>query len=273
MEERKNRMQKRSPIDNRYTSPVQVIQRKLSYQELSVLDIKTDQTMILPSAYDYQSPRRKSKATTFQNRTLFVHALLVASIFKCIFSLANSNRVINEILQDEALDNSPKAFASIAKENKHHIPPRTLFLNTILDKSLYLSEKVIGRSGEIQYNRDLYALGYHFNGTLGRTIDSYPAPFSDVTQFYSTGNSADPPLSENMERKIFPQHEVDNDCVPIAEWQQTSNPSCNTFHEIHMLNSVQDRTLNLFGMKGFWRYAWSFENEANKTPIVLKTLK
>lgn len=55
---------------------------------------------------------------------------------------------------------------------------------------------------------------------VDRKIEQYSAEYSDQTQLYHTKSSDDTLTSTKMEKKIFPNHETNKDCVPLAEWQQ-----------------------------------------------------
>jgi hypothetical protein len=62
----------------------------------------------------------------------------------------------------------------------------------------------------------------HFQPVKGRNIVQYPAEFSDATQLYDTKDSGDAAIMESMERKFFPEHEINKDCVPISELQKSN---------------------------------------------------
>lgn len=63
----------------------------------------------------------------------------------------------------------------------------------------------------------------------------------------------------------------------MQDWQTTFHPSCNGMHEIAMGDMGEDNgnDVNLFGIKGFWRYAWrlDLQNVQKQDTLVLKTLK
>jgi hypothetical protein len=61
-----------------------------------------------------------------------------------------------------------------------------------------------------------------FQPVVGRKVVQYPPEFSDATQLYDTKSSDDILVKENMERKIFPEHETNEDCVPMSEAQKSS---------------------------------------------------
>lgn len=86
-----------------------------------------------------------------------------------------------------------------------------------------------------------------------RTMIRYNIPdFTDVTQYYSDTDSED----TEMERRIFPHHDYDDHCVPMAPWQSTFYPTCNDFHGMDALSSLRDQELWMLSLKGFWRFAW-----------------
>jgi hypothetical protein len=95
---------------------------------------------------------------------------------------------------------------------------------------------------------------------------------NDVTRFYPTVDSQD----TSMERRIWPQHELDLHCEPMADWQTTFYPVCNELHATaSMTDSFIRDDLQLLSSKGFWRHAWQMDHEKANHNIttVLKTLK
>ena len=112
-------------------------------------------------------------------------------------------------------------------------------------------------------------------GSVGprRSIKIYPADFTDNTQLYSILESSDERLGHMEPRVPYSEGE----CVPMQEWQTTFHPLCNGMHEIAMENMGEDNgnDVNLFGTKGFWRYAWRLDvqNAREHDTVVLKTLK
>ena len=106
-----------------------------------------------------------------------------------------------------------------------------------------------------------------------RSIKIYPADFTDNTQLYSILESSDERLGHMEPREPYSEGE----CVPMQEWQTTFHPICNGMHEIAMENMGEDNgnDVNLFGTKGFWRYAWRLDvqNAHEHDTVVLKTLK
>jgi hypothetical protein len=92
----------------------------------------------------------------------------------------------------------------------------------------------------------------------------------DVTRLYPTVDSQD----TSMERRIWPKHELDPHCEPMADWQTTFYPICNELHGTDMTESLVDDDLELLSSKGFWRHAWQMDDEANQNvTTVLKTFK
>jgi hypothetical protein len=106
-----------------------------------------------------------------------------------------------------------------------------------------------------------------------RSVKLLPADFTDNTQLYSVLDSSDERLGHMELRDPYSQGE----CVPMQDWQTTFHPSCNGMHEIAIESMGEDNgnDLNLFGTKGFWRYAWrlDIQNLQKQDTMVLKTLK
>lgn len=71
----------------------------------------------------------------------------------------------------------------------------------------------------------------------------------------------------------------DQECVPMAEWQTSFNPSCNSVHEMDMPFLLKKDAYSLVSNKGFWRNAWNIDMniaENGMSPvsnIVIKSLK
>ncbi|KAL7581465.1 hypothetical protein ACA910_022040 [Epithemia clementina (nom. ined.)] len=105
-----------------------------------------------------------------------------------------------------------------------------------------------------------------------RTIQLYPASYTDRTQLYGVLDSSDPRVRDSMERR-YPLD--DGECIPMKEWQTSFHPSCNDIHALG-LERLGDATtpaqFHLFGTKGYWRNAWKVDALSNDT-VVLKTLK
>jgi hypothetical protein len=125
-------------------------------------------------------------------------------------------------------------------------------------------------------NRRVVALDPFFRAaSVGppRSIKLYPADFTDNTQLYSILDSSDERLGHMERREPYSEGE----CVPMQDWQTTFHPSCNDMHEIAIENMGEDNGnhFNLFGTKGFWRYAWRLDvqNVHEQDTLVLKTLK
>lgn len=65
--------------------------------------------------------------------------------------------------------------------------------------------------------------GPSFQPTIGRRVVLYAADdFSDVTQLYGIKSSDDEAIAGSIERKFFPMHETNADCVPMSTWQTQS---------------------------------------------------
>ena len=69
-------------------------------------------------------------------------------------------------------------------------------------------------------------LAESFRPASGRKVVLYPADFSDVTQLYDTKSSDDVAIARTIERKFFPKHETNEDCVPMSPWQTMSFRKC-----------------------------------------------
>jgi hypothetical protein len=92
----------------------------------------------------------------------------------------------------------------------------------------------------------------------------------DVTRFYPAVDSQD----TSMERRVWPQHELDPHCEPMADWQTTFHPICNELHGTAMADSFVDDDFQLLSSKGFWRHAWQMDNEGEQNiTTVWKTFK
>jgi hypothetical protein len=107
---------------------------------------------------------------------------------------------------------------------------------------------------------------------------------TDVTQTYPYTDSSD--FEGIMERRIFPQHDHDDKCVPMSDWQSTFYPTCNEFHAFNAPEALVDRDLWMISDKGYWRYAWevvenrmkpwadrSWEKYSHDSSVVLRTFK
>eukprot|EP00573_Skeletonema_grethae_P002962 CAMPEP_0201687076 /NCGR_PEP_ID=MMETSP0578-20130828/1281_1 /ASSEMBLY_ACC=CAM_ASM_000663 /TAXON_ID=267565 /ORGANISM="Skeletonema grethea, Strain CCMP 1804" /LENGTH=594 /DNA_ID=CAMNT_0048171199 /DNA_START=94 /DNA_END=1878 /DNA_ORIENTATION=- len=71
----------------------------------------------------------------------------------------------------------------------------------------------------------------------------------------------------------------DQECIPMADWQTTFKPSCNSVHEMDMPFLLNKDAYSLVSEKGFWRNAWNIDMnvaENGMSPmsnIVIKSLK
>jgi hypothetical protein len=122
------------------------------------------------------------------------------------------------------------------------------------------------------------------------TIDT----LEDLTRFYPQIDSADTETNDDgennshtpsifhIERRVWPQHEIDpQHCHPAApQWQSTSFPVCNSIHEKDMLHEIIRNDMDMVSKKGFWRRAWgsydngySFDDNKNNATTVHKRQK
>ena len=123
-----------------------------------------------------------------------------------------------------------------------------------------------------------------------RSVRVYEAEFTDVTQLYSIKSSDDTAVSSSIERKYFPDHEVNHDCIPMSDWQTLSfreyqrwglycllisrthndislfaiTATCNSFHETAILDFTLVRS-------GSWRDTWINDGDADN--IIVKTIR
>lgn len=135
------------------------------------------------------------------------------------------------------------------KRDKHRLGRRFMIVLAVLIMAMAAMHVVIfhsdilsgGGGGKTRYLRNkirsllkskprIIFLGDHFQSIEDRKVEQYPAVYSDQTQLYHTKSSDDMSVVTKMEKKIFPNHEINEDCVPLAEWQQS------TFRKIHLAN-------------------------------------
>jgi hypothetical protein len=150
---------------------------------------------------------------------------------------------------------------------------------TILRKfNPYLyKESLPSLSGGQESNR-IVMLG-NFVGKLNRNrgLAVYPSPFTDNTQVYPILDSRDDEDARIKTMEVRAPYS-EGECVPMADWQTTFNPSCNGMHELDVgaveVHSLEE-DFTLFGKNGFWRNAWKYEkiHRGSFETVVLKTLK
>eukprot|EP00934_Nitzschia_sp_Nitz4_P007121 Nitzschia sp. Nitz4//scaffold52_size167869//93974//95935//NITZ4_002283-RA/size167869-snap-gene-0.227-mRNA-1//-1//CDS//3329554056//7111//frame0 len=153
-----------------------------------------------------------------------------------------------------------------SKTSSVHLPPtRPVKLPFGLDANMYRTHST--------HQRRVVALDPAVVPTLPfpRAIPLYPADVTDNTQLYSILDSSDERLSLMELREPYSVGE----CVPMQSWQTTFHPLCNGMHEVSMADTLETEDLQLFGTKGFWRYAWRVDvpHVHEKDTMVLKTLK
>jgi serine/threonine protein kinase len=125
--------------------------------------------------------------------------------------------------------------------------------------------------------------GQPFDAKL-RTLYRNMPEFTDVTQSYPYADSTD--YEGIMEHRIFPQHDHDDKCVPMADWQSIFYPTCNEFHAFDTTAAFSDRDFWMISNKGYWRHAWEIVENRTKqwtndlwdeyshdSSIVLRTFK
>lgn len=73
--------------------------------------------------------------------------------------------------------------------------------------------------------------------------------------------------------------DTSQECIPMADWQTTFHPSCNSVHEMDVPLLLNGEAYSLVTDKGFWRNAWKIDldvAENGMSPvknIVIKSLK
>jgi hypothetical protein len=101
------------------------------------------------------------------------------------------------------------------------------------------------------------------NATMDHTTSR--AAMDDWTRFYPEGDSNDFPT---MERRLWPKHEFDPHCIPMAKWQSEFYPVCNDIHaNANLREAILSGQLSLLSNKGFWRHAWRFTSQPTKTLV------
>jgi hypothetical protein len=150
-----------------------------------------------------------------------------------------------------------------------HIFPRIVFLvNNFAD----LEKVHAGVENRNQEDEEIGRLDRRFYVHTSERIDK------------SISTQHDRPIEESItlhepELKLWPEHEFDSHCKPMAEWQSMYNPTCNQVHENDFLhgglaNSKRGSTTTLLSSSGFWRLAWSYtEFFPHPTTTVWKTFK
>lgn len=71
----------------------------------------------------------------------------------------------------------------------------------------------------------------------------------------------------------------EQECIPMADWQTTFHPSCNSIHEMDMPHLLNQEAYSLVSNKGYWRNAWKINMDVAEyglspvNNIVIKSLK
>lgn len=71
----------------------------------------------------------------------------------------------------------------------------------------------------------------------------------------------------------------EQECIPMADWQTTFHPSCNSIHEMDMPHLLNQEAYSLVSNKGYWRNAWKINMDVAENGlspvnnIVIKSLK
>ncbi|KAL7517548.1 hypothetical protein ACHAWX_002467 [Stephanocyclus meneghinianus] len=185
------------------------------------------------------SPQQKQGKTRslrcFPGLLIMITALCVGNIIRCVCFRTKKSDQMRLISKDTHL---------LVSQNSNNHPRAVVYLDD-------------------NYNALATSPYEHYRLRHRRILDSYPTELTDATQLYGIASSNDSRL-QTMERKFFPKHETNRNCVPMAEWQLLSFPNCNSFHEMEMTDQ------QLIG-SGNWRDTWMGESNGNK--VIVKTIK
>jgi hypothetical protein len=170
----------------------------------------------------------------------------------------------------------PTTIATTTKRRHHQVqmPKGTILASPWpLDPSMYRRETSTTEESE-PHNFPRVVQLHHSTTTETessppphRSIDPDVSPYTDETQRYDRTDSRDTPTMERSpaQSRGSSTNPAKSVCQSMADWQTTVYPSCNGMHEIQM------EQLTLFGMKGFWRNAWRYDQ--HDETVVLKTLR
>ena len=97
----------------------------------------------------------------------------------------------------------------------------------LYDKTSFLRSShrhLLGRQPRVLFmGQEAYQRPQYFPPEPGRKVALYSADRasfgSDATQIYSLKSSDDTSISSTIERKFFPMHETNEDCIPQSDWQ------------------------------------------------------
>lgn len=93
---------------------------------------------------------------------------------------------------------------------------------------------------------------------------------TDPTQLYPIIDSNDERyFSNKIPTPQFPINRWEPDqCVPYSEWQTSSHPTCNDFHELDIVARFKMKSMQLVSTNGYWRNAWRVDDEGGLTDFV-----
>jgi hypothetical protein len=123
----------------------------------------------------------------------------------------------------------------------------------------------------VPQRRDNYTHSYAFKDRYHED-DQEQEQDGNATRSYPIVDSKDT-SSTHMEQRHWPQHESDPHCKPVSDWQTSFHPVCNDIHSQELLGNIIDQRLKLLSAKGYWRLAWKYNNDQEKTTTVWKTFK
>ena len=174
---------------------------------------------------------------------------------------------------------------SKSKQERYHvlvdqivIPAKTKSIQTNhKDLKKTFRPRVILSTPDLDSNND--KTDRKANITVYVTLDSRGTNlFLDLQQSYKNKSWTieDPMLQNNQEQAPsqeghFRKPYIQDDCVPMKDWQIQSFPNCNTLHELSFFQNTDQRNGQLLA-RGWFRHTWSMQ-PSRKDKIVLKTLR
>mmetsp|Transcript_4204 Transcript_4204/g.9415 ORF Transcript_4204/g.9415 Transcript_4204/m.9415 type:complete len:668 (-) Transcript_4204:5-2008(-) len=84
-------------------------------------------------------------------------------------------------------------------------------------------------------------------------LDGWLARYDESSR---SGNATEDDLAWRSQTVVW---DNDEECVPMAEWQKTFHPTCNSLHEMDVSLLLHDSAFSLVSSKGHWRNAWKVD--------------
>ena len=181
--------------------------------------------------------------------------------FHLLFLTSKSKKERNHVLVDQiVIPAKTKSIQTNHKDLKNSFRPRVILSTPDLDS-----------------NND--EMDRKANTTVYITLDSRGTNlFLDLQQSYKNKSwIIEDPMLQNDEEEVPSQEEhlrvpyIQDDCVPMKDWQIQSFPNCNTLHELSFFQNTDQRNGRLLG-RGWFRHTWAMQ-PSPKDNIVLKTLR